>query len=414
MPFSSVRSDNGLSWAAMRPTCFSRSVPAILLALLVLGVWGCSSKEGRLLGNERLLRGPGGFGETGRAALNPDRDTYVSPGEANFGATLLVGTEGSFDSRAFFRIASWTLPDTTDPTLSITSITFEIPFDAEVSVPSTAFVVNFATTATAYDTLAAYPGPVTGLTLGSVDSILVAPFRIAIPPSIFSQIRGWAENPSSLPGLVLYGVGGSELIGLQAGKAVLKIGYDHTVSGNLERDTVSTAIPLDFALHSPGLPAPTGADSTLVLGGHNEWSVPLHFTPAAVAEGSTVNEATIRLRVAADSPVFLSNRTVDLEVRRIRGAWLESAGTLASISADSTVLVSKTRIAYTGPADSVITVALPQALIREWSAPGAINEGILLTVKNGYTNKEIRLKSRESTNPIELRVSITTPPPGRF
>ncbi|MEK7316334.1 MAG: hypothetical protein AAB011_09150, partial [Candidatus Eisenbacteria bacterium] len=287
----------------MRPTSTYRPIPAILLALLVLGGWGCSSKEGRLLGNERLLRGPGGFGETGRDALNPDRDSYVSPGAANFGATLLVGTEGSFDSRAFFRIASWTLPDTTDPTLSITSVTLEIPFDAEVSIPSTAFVVNFATTSTAYDTLAAYPGPVTGLTLGSVDSILVAPFRIAIPPSIFSQIRGWAENPSSLPGLVLYGVGGNELIGLQAGKAVLKIGYDHTVSGNLERDTVSTAIPLDFTLHSPGLPAPTGADSTLVLGGPNEWSVPLHFTPAAVAEGSTVNEATIRLRIADDSPI---------------------------------------------------------------------------------------------------------------
>ena len=242
----------------------------------------------------------------------------------------------------------------------------------------------------------------------------MAPFRISVPPGIFTLIKDWAQNPSSLPGLVLYGSGGTEVVGLQAGKAVLKIGYDHLVSGNMERDTVATALPLDFTLHTPGTPAPTGSETTLVLGGRYEWSVPLRFSPAAVDSGSTVNEASLRLRVDPSSPVFATDRFVDIEVRRIRNPWLESAGTVSSIGADSTILVTRTRVAITGPADSVVAVALPQSLIREWTAPGAVNEGLLLTVKNANVDKEILLRSRESTSPIELRVSITTPPPGRF
>ena len=413
MPFSSVRSDNGLLWAAMRPARFARPIHAILIALLVLGAWGCSTKESRILGNERLLRGPDGLGTTTRESLIPDRDTYVSPGAANFGPTLLIGSQGGFDSRAFFRVPSWAIPDTTLPSFAVTAIFLEVPFDTFVTTPLN-LLVDLATTATAYDTLASFPGPAPDQTLGTVDAGVVLPFRVPIATSVFTQIKGWAQNPSSLPGLVLYAAGGSGITGLQAGKAVLKIRYDHLVSGATVSDSTSTAIPLDFTLHTPGTPAPTGTDTTLVLGGLYEWSVPLHFAAAAVASGSTVNEATLRLRVVPGSPTYPTSRTVDLEVRRIRNAWLESAGSVAPLGADSTVLVARTQLAITGPADSVVTVTLPQSLLRAWTAAGGINEGLLLTLKNGNILPEILLLSRESTSPIELRVSITTPPPGRF
>jgi hypothetical protein len=326
--------------------------------------------------------------------------------------TLLIGMEGPFESRAFFRVPTWTIPDTAAAGFSVTSIYFEAPYDTFVTTP-TSLVLNLAT-ASAYDSLAAFPGAAPTQSLGSADAGIVLPFRVSIATSVFDQIKGWALNPLSLPGLMLYTVGGSGITGLQAGKATMNIGYDHTVNSAPVRDTLTTAIPLDFTIHTPGVPAPTGTDSILILGGLYDWSVALHFGPTSVAAGSTVNEATLRLHVDPSSPVFATSRTVDLEVRRIRNAWLESETSLAPLGADSTVLVTKARIAYGGSADSVISVTLPQSLIREWTAAGGVNEGLLVSLKNGNTVPEIRLRSRESSSPIELRVSITTPPPGRF
>lgn len=412
MPFSSVRSDNGLSWAAMRPARLPFSIPAILFALLVLGAFGCSKKDGRLLGNERLLRGPNGFGTTTSEALFPDRDTYVSPGAANFSPTLLVGNDGVFESRAFFRIPAWSLPDTTAAGFAVSSIFLEVPYDTFTATPFS-LVLNFAT-ASAYDSLAAFPGAAPIQSLGTADAGIVLPFVVPIPTSTFSPIKDWAHAPASLPGLMLYTVGGTGVTALRAGQARLRIGYDHIVSNASRRDTISTAIPLDFTLHTPGTPAPTGTDSTLILGGIYDWRVPLHFAPLAVPAGSTVNEATLRLRVESANAVFTANRGVDLEVRRIRNTWLESENSLTPLGTDSTTIVTTKRIAYGGTADSVIIVTLPQSLVREWTAAGGVNEGLLLTLKSNNTLPELRLRSRESSNPIELRVSITTPPPGRF
>lgn len=412
MPFASVRNDNGLSWAAMRPARLPRSIPAILFALLVLGAFGCSKKDGRLLGNERLLRGPNGFGTTTIDALLPDRDTYVSPGAANFSPTLLVGNDGVFESRAFFRVPAWSIPDTTAAGFAISSIFLEVPYDTFTATPFS-LVLSFAS-ASAYDSLAAFPGPSAVQSLGTADAGIVLPFRVPIANSTFTDIKSWAHDPASLPGLMLYTVGGTGITALRAGQARLRIGYDHIVSSASRRDTISTAIPLDFTLHTAGTPPPTGADTTLILGGKYDWRVPLHFAPVAVPSGSTVNEATLRLRVASSDAVFDASRGVDLEVRRVRNSWLESANSLAPLGADSSTVVTTKRIAWGGAADSVIIVTLPQSLIREWTAAGGVNEGLLLTLKSNNTLPELLLRSRESSNPCELRVSITTPPPGRF
>ena len=71
----------------MRPT-------PLLLAALILPVTlflsGCSNRVERIVGNERLIRGPGGLGTTLDQGPAVDRDTYVTPGTANFGTSLLV------------------------------------------------------------------------------------------------------------------------------------------------------------------------------------------------------------------------------------------------------------------------------------------------------------------------------------
>ncbi len=402
----------------MRRPALLPPVTSILLAALVLGAPGCAKKGDKLLGNERLLRGAGGLGTTSSAVHVPDRDTYVTPGDGNYGPTLLAGSDGTFESRAFFKPTSWALPDTTDLTLAIQTIWFETSYDAAVSIPAGVVLsLHRADDTLAVEPLsppATFPGPTPGTQLGTTDTDQHAPFRVPMSTTLFDSIKTWAKYPTAFRGFVLRWISGTGIAGLQAGKAQVRIGYNHTVSGSVRTDTVSTAIPLDYTLHSTATPLALGSESKLLLGGRYEWGVPLHFSPPPVEEGSTVNEATLLLRVEPGSPLFASGVDVDLEVRSLPNAWAESIDDTLSLGAGATVIASRADVFYRSAADSVIAIQLPQSIIRQWTTPGGVNEGILVTMSIGNVVPELHLSSRESANPIVLRVTTTTPPPGRF
>lgn len=403
----------------MRRPALLPPVTSILLAALVLGAPGCAKKGNKLLGNERLLRGAGGLGTTTSAVYVPDRDTYVTPGDANYGATLLVGLDGAFESRAFFKPTAWVLPDQSDASVLVTSIFFETSFDAAVSIPTGVVLALHRAT----DTLtvepstppATYPGPALGVQFGSRDTDQPAPFRVPISPTFYDSIKTWSQFPTAFRGFVLRWLSGTGIVGFPAGTALVKIGYEHTVSGVVETDTLTTAsITLDYTLHTPATPLAVGTEPKLLLGGRYEWGVPLRFAPPAVEEGSTVNEATLLLRLDPNTPLFPSGVSVDVEVRSLPNTWAEGIDDTLSLGAGTTVIASRAAVAPRSAADSVIAIHLPESIIRQWTTAGGTNEGILITAKNGYLAPEIHLNSRESANPITLRVTTTAPPPGRF
>ncbi|HSQ61250.1 MAG TPA: DNRLRE domain-containing protein [Acidobacteriota bacterium] len=386
-------------------------IAAVLLLALGLAS-GCSTKRDKILGNERLLRGDEGFGTTTRSTVNPDRDTYASPGTANFGPTLVVGASGTFEARSFFRVSTWSIPDTNDVSVVIQSITFEARADTLAVSDASNLFVTVATTAGPPELT--WPGVSPFTELGTAQAEAGALVRIPIALTAYDSIRAWAATPSRLPGLMLYYVGGTGVIGLEAGKAVIKIAYTRTVSGSPVPDTLTTATSDDFYLHPLDAPVPTGSETTLVLGGLYEEGVPIRFPATPVAEGSTVNEATLRLRVSPSSPIFPTGRSVVLEVRRLKSAWLETVTGQSALDPDTSAVFASATVAYRSAADSVISITLPQSIVRDWTAAGGLNEGLLVTARNGNRAPRLLIGSRESSLPAELRVSITTPPPGRF
>jgi hypothetical protein len=395
------------------PTSRAIRLPVALFLLLALALtWGCSTKRDKILGNERLLRGDGGLGTTTRETVLSDRDTYASPGTANYGPTLIVGASGAFEARSFFRVATWTLPDTTDESVVVESITFEVPADTLVVSDATNLFVTVATTAGPLELN--WPGPSPRTELGSAQAEPGALVRIPMSLASYDSILAWAQTPESLHGFMLYYVGGTGVIGLEAGKAKIKIAITRTVSGAPVADTLTTATSDDFYLHPLDPVPPAGSDTTLVLGGLFEEGIPIRFPATPVAEGSTVNEATLRLKVMPSSPVFPTGKSVVLEVRRLKSAWLETVTSQSALDPDTSAVFASASVAYRTAADSVLSITLPQSIVREWTAAGGINEGLLVTAKNGNRAPRLLLGSRESSIPAELRVSITTPPPGRF
>src|SRR5690348_1860635 len=103
----------------------STRLAAILFALALAS--GCSNRAERLVGNERLIRGPGGLGTTILQNSLPDRDTYVTPGTANYGPYLLAGRSTTFEARSFFRFLKFNLPDTLLSGFTPDSIIFILP-----------------------------------------------------------------------------------------------------------------------------------------------------------------------------------------------------------------------------------------------------------------------------------------------
>jgi hypothetical protein len=127
---------------------------------------GCSRKAEQIVGAGRLIRGPAGLGTTVRAARNPDRDTYVQAGTADFDSLLLVGTSGTFQARTFLKVATWALPDTLLPGFAPVNISLEVPRNLTLGFTSTTLNLDLASAA--WDTTnVSWPGPAAGTLLGT-------------------------------------------------------------------------------------------------------------------------------------------------------------------------------------------------------------------------------------------------------
>jgi hypothetical protein len=105
---------------------------------------------------------------------------------------------------------------------------------------------------------------------------------------------------------------------------------------------------------------------------------------------------------------------VDVEVRQVGAGWSEAVTAYDSLRAPTVTVATRLAFAVAGAADSLITVALPPSVVREWSDPAAANDGVVISLKRATTSPKILVGSRESGLTPELRLGWTTPPPGRF
>ena len=396
-----------------------RLKPLLILLLLALGaspLVGCSRKAEQIVGAGRLARGPGGLGATVRLIPNPDRDTFVEAGTADFDSMLLVGTSGGFQARTFLSVAAWTLPDTTLPGFAPQTVSLELRRNLTLGFDST--IVNLSLAASAWDTTnVAWPGPVAGTLLGSAkDGRVAATFSLPLAPGSFTQVVQWAQDPTSIPGFTLLTPPGQDLAAYVAGAARFRIRYSHTVSGAPVVDSVDTPVTQDFYLHSPLSPAPTGVDTSLVWGGLYKTKVALHFLVDSIPTGISVDEATLVLKLLPSSSIPDSADVIArFEVRAITGAWSEGITDQSGLSIDAAVLASGRLVPLYSSANRSFPIRLPGALMRQWASTPSSNGGLLLTIVNrSNLTKQFEIGSRESSRPAELHVTYTGLPPVRF
>jgi hypothetical protein len=377
---------------------------------------GCSRKAEQLVGAGRLIRGPAGLGTTVRVATNPDRDTYVEAGTADLDSLLLLGTTGTFEARTFFKVAGWTLPDTTLPGFTPQTVLLELPRNLTLGFDST--TVNLSLASAPWDTTnVVWPGPSAGAHLGTGgDNRLTAVFSLPLDPGSFTEVVQWAHNPTSIPGFTLQAPPGQALAAYVAGALRFRISYTHTVSGAPVADTVNTRVTEDLYLHSPLSPAPSGADTALVLGGLFKTELAVHFPVDSIPAGASVDEATLVLNLLPSSSApDLADAIAQVEVRAIRSGWSEGVTEQSGLPADSTQLTSGALTALYSTSTRSIAIRLPGALMREWVATPSTNGGVLVRLINRRNlTKVFLIGSRESSRPPEVHISYTQLPPGRF
>ncbi|HYJ32026.1 MAG TPA: hypothetical protein VE326_02285 [Candidatus Binatia bacterium] len=384
-----------------------RSIPvaALMLALAASLFGGCSERASRLTGNERLLRGDEGLGTTNQSDTLVDRDTYVAPRTtAVRGPTLLVGIQGTYESRALFRPSTWTLPDTLVTTV-IDTVRFRVEFDPRVDRYLAGNRVLALHTAAAWDTTnVEWPGPAPGTLLGTGPDGQ-APFTIELGASAITQVRAWAAD-ATFPGFVLSIDSGTGVRGFLAGTGRIEIVY-HTTLAPTTRVTKVTRLPTDLSIQTPAAPA-TGSESTLLLGGLFQSEVLLRAPVAPPPAGFSINGARFVAHLLGPA----SPDTVEIRAYRIRNAWTEGASIDSTLGLDATPLETLTGVRVV--AGDSIAIPIPISLAREWSADSTSNQGILIRVTNSFYASEIEVGSRESVTPPVLRVNTTSPPPGRF
>jgi len=403
-----------------------RPTPLLLAALILpvtLFLSGCSNRVERIVGNERLIRGPGGLGTTLVQGPAVDRDTYVTPGTANFGTSLLVGRTSTYEAHAFFKFASFSLPDTTRAGFTPGEVLFELAQDTLRRSPLKLDLDLGVTNAAIPDSaVLGWPGPTVGTSLGSITFDFGGPILISLGPGSFSEYKQWALNPGSVPGFILRATLVQGVAGFRAGAARFRVPYSWDNGGTTVFDTTNTTVTFDAYVHPPISPTPTGSDTALVLGGGFEAGLAIHAPVGAVAPGASVNQLRLVLAVI-DSLQGVDGSTlkntsgndrvsVTLEVYRITGAWPEGAVDLSSIPHDAAATTLVLSVA-SGPGDS-LSIPLPTTLARGWAENPASNEGVLVLVRTANVNPGVVVGSRESSRPPVLRVSTTSPPPGRF
>jgi len=400
----------------MRP---SAPLVLFLLALSLAALSGCSTRQDKVLANKRILRGPGGLGTTTRLSLTPDRDTYVGTSRAIFSPTLLVGVDGSLQAQSFFSTSAWTLPPSTVPQDSIESIAVILPVDPLSDRPSSS-TLALSINAGAFDSSKVWgtgppSGPAPGPTLAQFDVATLGPLKFPLPLVYYTDsLKGWAAAPATFSGFAVATLTADALVKLDAGGGYVQISYfNRAVTGKSTPDTIRTSLTRHFSIRSPIAPTPTGTETALVLGGDFDAGLLVHFPPLVVPAGSTVNEATLRLRLDPTTIPFVTGDTVRVTVQRVDTTWVESETSRDKLKLDTTTLGVRSAIRV-APGDTVVAIALPPSIIRYWAAPGAVNEGILVLIGSPYYTPPILVRSRESPLPIELRVSYTGPPPPKL
>jgi hypothetical protein len=171
----------------------------------------------------------------------------------------------------------------------------------------------------------------------------------------------------------------------------------------------------DFYLHSPLSPVPSGSEPLLRLGGIYKTALALHFPVDSVPAGVSIDEASLVLKVMAGGGPVGPDSLDFVEVRRIRAPWPETVTEKASLQVDDATTARRLLSASYSPADSLIRIPIPSALIREWAATSTSNEGFYVSLVNPVNRRRIfSIGSRESSRPPELHLSYTELPPGRF
>lgn len=391
-------------------------IVSLTLACLLAALAGCSRRAEKLVGSDRLIRGPGGLGTTTRVARPPDRDTYLESGTAVFDSMLVVGQSVAYEARTFLAIGTVNLPDTLLPGFLAQSISLELSRNLTLGFDP---VTVSAFQSTVWDTTAiAWPGPATGTLLGSVvDDRTVTAFSFPLNNTAFQQVVQWKANPAATPPRIELTATGQPLAAYVAGTVKLRVRYTHTVSGSAVLDSVDSPVTQDFYLHAPLAPLATGADTALVWGGLFQTQLAVHFPLDSIPSSVSVDEATLVLHLLASSPLPDStDQAARVFVRAVLSAWPETATGISQLSGvDSTAFASGKLIALYQPSTTSIAIRLPGSLMRQWVATPSTNGGLLVRLDDHRDlPKQFLVGSRESSRPPELHVSYTELPPGRF
>ena len=391
-------------------------IVCLTLACLVAALAGCSRRAEKLVGSDRLIRGPGGLGTTTRVARPPDRDTYLESGTAVFDSMLVVGQSGTFEARTFLAIGAVNLPDTTLPGFLPQSISLE--FSRNLTLGFNPVTVSAFQTTVWDTTTVGWPGPTPGTLLGgTVDDRTVTAFSFPLNNTVFEQVVQWKANPVVTPPAIELTATGQPLAAYVAGTVKLRVRYTHTVSGSAVLDSVDSPVTQDFYLRSPLSPVATGVDSALVWGGLEQTQLLFHFPLDSIPSSVSVDEATLVLHLLSNSALpDTADQAARIFVRAVRNAWPETVTGVSGLTGvDSTAFTSGNLIALYQPSTTSIAIRLPGSLMREWVATPSTNGGLLVRLDD-HRNlvKQFLVGSRESSRPPEIHVSYTELPPGRF
>ena len=394
-----------------------RPLLTALLAISTLALSSCSNNSDRVTGNERLIRGAGGLGSTLVETTIPDRDTYVTPGTANYGSVLLVGHDATFEARAFFKILRINLPSTDFVNVIPTgNVLFEFPHVELGNEPATIDLeLRQTATALADSGTIAWPGPAPGVLLASSTYDFIGNLVMDLGPGSYNRLVQWTTpDPDSIPTFMLQVSAVQGFAAFASRTARLRIPFTKQVSGAAVPDTVSTTVTFDLYLHPPLVPAATGSDTALVLGGPFESSIAIRAPIPAVGPGASINDLRIVFGVIDSIPGYVaaSDSTATLpfiiEIYQVTGAWSENATDRSQVPTGTSALAL---VARTFPVGDTLSIPLPPNLARGWTT---LNEGVVLSIRNANVKPGLRLGSRESAIIPLMRTGTTTAPPGRF
>jgi hypothetical protein len=406
---------------------------ALILPASIL-LCGCSNRVDRIVGNERLIRGPGGLGTTVSVVSLTDRDSHLPRNTANFGPALLLGQSGSFDALALFKVSTWRLPALTLTGFTPIAVHFVLPQRQILGGGTGSISADLSLTSVAWDSSVAWPGPVLGASLGSTNFDFIGALRVNLGPSGFSEVQSWAADPALAPGFALVRSSSGSVGSFDPSGAVFRIFYQYTGTDSTETDSIDTHMSLSAYIHGPMNPPPTGTETAMIFGGEFECGLALRAPVPTITDGSSVNELRFLLPVTGTAPAINGVAMPDtailsVDIYRIRAPWTEGVTDQAALTIDASPVSHLILPQFLTAQDTALSIPLPRVLTREWGADSTTNQGVLIRIRDVTVRPSIDvfriaqtpgespsflIGSRESTRPPVLRFSTTTPPPGRF